>query len=136
MMRPTRASVLRARRLRRTMTPPERRLWAVLQSRPDDFKFRHQHPLGPYTLDFFCHSAALAEEVDGIAHKMGNNVARDERRDQWIGEQGIEVLRIPALELKHNLEGVVQLILVRCAERAPPPRSARSPSPGNPGEER
>jgi very-short-patch-repair endonuclease len=117
------------------MTPPERRLWAVMQSRPDGFKFRHQHPMGAYTLDFFCHAAALAIEVDGIAHEMGDNPKRDEERDARIAEQGIEVLRIPAIELKHNLEGVLQLILARCAERAPPPRSARSPSPRNRGEE-
>ena len=82
-------------------------------------KFRKQHPIGDYTLDFFCHSACLGVEVDGIAHEMGHNPARDERRDAWIANQGIEVLRIPALELKHNLEGVVQLIVARCVDRSP-----------------
>jgi len=103
------------------MTPPERRLWRVLRAAPDGFKFRKQHPMGAYTLDFFCHSAALAVEVDGIAHEMGANVRRDARRDEWIAEQGIETLRVAALELKSNLEGVVQLIVARCSERSPPP---------------
>jgi very-short-patch-repair endonuclease len=102
------------------MTPPERRLWNTLRIRPDGLKFRKQHPLGAYTLDFFCHSSALAVEVDGIVHEMGNNPQRDTARDSWIAEQGIEVLRIPALELKHNLEGVVKLIVARCGERAAP----------------
>jgi very-short-patch-repair endonuclease len=119
-MKPSRESVIRARKLRRTMTPPERRLWNVLRTSPEGFKFRKQHPLGPYTPDFFCHSAALAVEVDGIAHEMGDNVRRDARRDRWIAEQGIEVLRVPALALKHDLEGVVQQVLSRCAERSPP----------------
>jgi very-short-patch-repair endonuclease len=102
-MKPSRESVICARKLRRTMTPPERRLWNVLRTSPGGFKFRKQHPLDPYTLDFFCHSAGLAVEVDGIAHEMGENARRDARRDQWIAEQGIEVLRVPALELKHNV---------------------------------
>jgi very-short-patch-repair endonuclease len=103
------------------MTPPERRLWRVLRAGPDGFKFRKQHPVGAYTLDFFCHSAALAIEVDGMAHEMGDNVRRDALRDGWIADQGIETLRVAALELKNNLEGVVQLIVARCSERAPPP---------------
>jgi very-short-patch-repair endonuclease len=104
------------------MTPPERRLWNALRAGPGDFKFRKQHPADPYTLDFYCHSAALAIEVDGIVHEMGNNIVRDARRDRWLAERGIEVLRIPAIELKHNLEGVVRLIVSRCVERSPPPR--------------
>ena len=118
------------------MTPPERRLWNVLRLRPDALKFRRQHPLGPYQLDFYCDAAALAVEVDGIAHDMGDNPSRDARRDSWIRGQGIEVLRIPAIELKRNLEGVLQQILERCAARlSPPPGFARSPSPRNRGEE-
>ena len=101
------------------MRPPETRLWRVLRTDPDGFKFRKQHPMDACTLDFFCHSAALAIEVDGIAHEMGNNVARDERRDRWLAAQGIEVLRIPAIEVQHDLDGVVQAIVSRCAERAP-----------------
>ena len=70
----------RARSLRKEMTPPERRLWNVLKHRPSGLKFRRQHPLGPYVLDFFCHEAALAIEIDGLAHDLGDNPDRDHRR--------------------------------------------------------
>ena len=55
------------------MTPPERRLWNVLRHGPDGFKFRRQHEHGPYYLDFFCYEAAVAVEVDGLAHDLGTN---------------------------------------------------------------
>jgi very-short-patch-repair endonuclease len=74
-------SIRRARDLRRAMTPPERRLWNALKQRPDGFKFRRQHEHGPYYLDFFCHEAAVAVEVDGFAHDVGMNPQRDERRN-------------------------------------------------------
>ena len=81
-------SVERARALRKTMTPPERRLWNVLKLKPGGFKFRKQHPLRPYVLDFFCHEAGLAIEVDGFAHELGTNPQRDARRDAWSAAQG------------------------------------------------
>jgi very-short-patch-repair endonuclease len=74
-------SVTRARQLRRQLSLPEGLLWRELRARPGGFKFRRQHPIGPYTLDFFCHRSALAVEVDGIAHEMGDNPQRDARRD-------------------------------------------------------
>ena len=59
-------SIARARAFRKTMTPPERRLWNALKLRPDGFKFRRQHEHGPYYLDFYCYETALAVEVDGL----------------------------------------------------------------------
>jgi very-short-patch-repair endonuclease len=47
-------------------------------------------------LDFYCPMAKLAVEVDGIVHGMGDRAIHDERRDAWLQEQGIDVLRIPA----------------------------------------
>jgi len=110
----TKATVRKARALRRAMTPPEARLWTILRTRPGDLKFRHQHPAGPYVLDFYCASAKLGIEIDGIAHEMGDNPARDERRDAWLRDHGYRILRIPASELRTNAEGVLQHILNAC----------------------
>jgi len=101
------------------MTPPERRLWNVLKTRPGGFKFRRQHNLNPYVLDFFCHTAALAVEVDGLAHELGSNPARDLRRDQWVSNKGIKTLRFRALDVRDNLEGVLAMIVEECRSRAP-----------------
>ena len=112
------ASVSTARSLRKRMTPPERRLWNVLKGRPDGFKFRRQHPLRAYTLDFFCYEAALAIELDGLAHELGSNPQRDARRDVWAEEQGVRTLRFRAIDVRDNLEGVLTLIVEECWKRS------------------
>ena len=115
MRQTTKATVGKARALRRTMTPPEAMLWTLLRARPADLKFRRQHPAGPYVIDFHCPAAKLGIEIDGTAHEMGDNPARDERRDLWLRDRGYRILRIPAAELRENVEGVLQHILEACA---------------------
>jgi very-short-patch-repair endonuclease len=112
-------SVRRARQLRKQLSLPEGLLWRELRVRPGGFKFRHQHPFGPYTLDFFCHEAALAVEVDGIAHEMGANPVRDERRDRWLAEQGVMTLRVTAVDVLREMDAVVRLVVHLCRERTP-----------------
>jgi len=109
----------RARDLRRKMTPPERRLWNVLKARPEGFKFRRQHAFDPYILDFFCFEAGLAIEIDGLTHELGDNPQRDERRDKWVSEQGVRTVRIAAIDVRDNLEGVVTCIIEECRRRSP-----------------
>ena len=121
-----------ARSLRKRMTPPERRLWNVLKTRPEGLKFRRQHPLGPYTLDFFCHEAAIAIEIDGMAHDLGNNPARDAHRDAWVAKQGVRTLRFRALDLRDNLEGVVAVIVEACRRRSPKQESPSTAFGGPP----
>lgn len=106
------AAVSRARELRRAPSPPEARLWRVLRSRPGDLKFRRQHPLGPYTADFYCAAAKLVIEVDGDAHDMGDNPDRDARRDARLREQGYEVIRFNAADVMKGVESVVTAILL------------------------
>ena len=101
------------------MTPPELRLWNALKLRPAGFKFRRQHALDPYVLDFFCHETALAVEVDGFSHVLGDNPQRDQRRDQWVAEQGVRTIRIAATDVRDNLEGVVGYIVEECRQRTP-----------------
>jgi very-short-patch-repair endonuclease len=93
------------------MTPPERRLWSVLKGEPDGFRFRRQHPCGPYTLDFFCPTRGLVIEVDGEVHGRGEQPEHDARRDAWLGAQGFTILRIPAFELIRDLDAVLRHIL-------------------------
>ena len=125
-----RATVLTARRLRSTMTKPEIALWAVLRDRPSGLKFRRQHPLGPFVLDFYCAAARLAIEVDGMAHDLGGNPARDARRDRWLQAQGIGVLRLTARDVLGDPDATLVAILQRCAPplhqpaAGPPPHAA------------
>ena len=109
-------AVLRARELRRSPSPPEARLWQALRTRPGGLKFRRQHPLGPYVADFYCAAAKLLVEVDGDAHDMGDRPERDARRDAWLREQGLCVLRFLAADVMRDLDSVVTAIL-RAARR-------------------
>ena len=97
-----------ARRLRRELSLPEKLLWVRL--RGADMRFRRQHPIGPYVLDFYCAAAKLAIEVDGTAHDFGNRPRRDEVRTEWLKHQGMEVLRIPAAEVLADPDAVADKI--------------------------
>jgi very-short-patch-repair endonuclease len=100
------------------MTAPELRLWAVLRgSAQAGLRFRRQHPIGPYILDFYCSSVRLAVEIDSELHAFGSRPLHDERRDRWLSEQGILTLRVHARDVMGNLEGVVQAIVITAAER-------------------
>ncbi len=102
----------RARLMRRALTPPEATLWAqVKSSRLDGLKIRRQHPVGPYVLDFYCPAARLCIEIDGLIHGDPDQARHDERRDGWLKAQGIDVLRIPATDVRHDLEAVLTQIV-------------------------
>jgi very-short-patch-repair endonuclease len=100
----------RARNQRRKMSLPEVLLWQQLRKEPDGLQFRRQHPAGPYVIDFYCATANLALEIDGEAHNYGDRPARDLARDKWLSKQGVRTLRIPAVEVLKNLDGVLQAI--------------------------
>src|SRR4051812_47835451 len=106
--------VSRARDLRRRPTLPEGLLWQALRKRPGGFKFRRQHPLGWYIVDFYCPAARMVVEVDGVSHDMGDRAAHDLRRDTWIRKQGLHVVRFSATDVMNDLNSVVTAILVAC----------------------
>jgi very-short-patch-repair endonuclease len=105
---------MRARELRRRPSLPETLLWRELRKRPGGFKFRQQHPLGWYIVDFYCAAARLVIELDGLSHSTGDRPAHDERRDRWIGEQGMRVTRFAATDVMRDLESVLTAILIEC----------------------
>jgi very-short-patch-repair endonuclease len=103
----------RARQLRRDLSLPEVILWDCLRARRlEGLRFRRQHPVGPYVLDFFCPDGQLAVEVDGAQHDLPGQMAHDQRRDAWLGEQGIRVMRIAASDVldEKAIDGVLVMI--------------------------
>jgi very-short-patch-repair endonuclease len=109
----------RAKRLRANMNLPERRLWwALRKSGLDGLKFRRQHPLGPFVLDFYCHAARLAVEVDGGSHGIAGRRESDARRDEWLRDRGIHTLRLSA----RLLEDDPGMVLARIREAAARPK--------------
>ena len=107
-----------ARRLRRNLSLPEKLLWVRL--RGSEIRFRRQHPIGPYVLDFYCPTANLAIEVDGFAHETGNRRKRDEERTGWLRAQGLEVLRINAKDVLADPGSVADALLRLCSTDAEP----------------
>ena len=113
------ATIGTARKLRSEMTLPEVLLWRELRQRPGGFKFRRQHPAGPYVLDFACVQSRLAIEIDGEAHGRGDRPAHDATKDEWLANQGYRTVRIPAREVLANLENVVRFVTARCETEQP-----------------
>lgn len=117
----------RAKSLRRPMTPPEARLWTHVRGhRLHGFKFRRQHPIGPYIVDFYCAAARLAVEVDGRVHDHPDRALHDAQRTRWLAAQGVRVVRIAAVDVRDELDGVLAFVVRVIRERLP---NAASPPP-------
>jgi very-short-patch-repair endonuclease len=97
------------------MTDAERRLWSALRDRRlSPYKFRRQHPLGPYILDFACVQHRLAIEADGGQHAESN---ADLRRTAWLERQDWRVLRFWNNDILSNVEGVAETIMLELKNR-------------------
>ena len=97
--------------MRQASTEAERRLWRELRSsRVGGYKFRRQHPLGPFILDFFCFEAMLAVELDGGQHCAPEGAKSGRRRDAWLAEQGVRVLRFWNNDVLRETEAVLEAI--------------------------
>src|SRR6202161_1110243 len=97
-----------ARRLRRTMTEEEKQLWQALRAgRFAGFKFRRQHPLGTYYLDFYCPLARLSIELDGFQHGLPQQMKKDQTRTSFLAAHDIEEVRFWNHQWSKNAEGVL-----------------------------
>ena len=100
-----------ARQLRKNQTPAEVLLWSTLRSRQlSEYKFRRQHPVGNYILDFYCSEAELAIEIDGGQHADEKECQRDNERTAILNDLGIQVVRFWNHEVLENLDYVVDVI--------------------------
>ncbi len=98
-----------ARELRKNQTDAEMLLWKLLRNRQiADTKFRRQHPIGNYILDFYCHEKSLAIELDGSQHHSEQGKTDDQVRTDYLNQQGIEVIRFNNRQVLNETEGVVE----------------------------
>jgi len=101
----------RAYQLRAEMTPSEKRLWECLRLRQlDDARFRRQHALETFILDFYCSEHRLILEVDGGIHRDPDVAAHDEERQHYLEQQGFRMLRFTNAEVWEGLPSVLQRI--------------------------
>jgi very-short-patch-repair endonuclease len=98
----------RAGLLRKKATATERILWRHLRNRNfAGYKFRRQHPLDRYILDFYCPAAKLAIELDGGGHNYRGGQIRDETRSEFLARQGVVVLRFWNHQVRQELDSVL-----------------------------
>jgi very-short-patch-repair endonuclease len=111
-----------ARNLRKRESWGERLMWSWLRDhRFADYKFRGQHPIDPYVLDFFYNEAKLDVEVDGFQHGIPDHSKADAERDALLESQGVKVLRFWSSRLKRDKETIHSTIWRALQERAPHP---------------
>src|SRR5699024_12244205 len=97
------------RHLRNNMTETEIRLWSRLKGKQIlGYKVRRQYGIGNYVVDFYCPRLKLAIEVDGESHYTRKGKEHDKKRDSFIRDERIEIIRIPAPEIYDNLDGIVR----------------------------
>ena len=91
----TRAKIIFARRLRRDPTKAERKVWTWLRNRRFRFaKFRRQHVIGPFVLDFYSAELRLAIEIDGSSHHDDEQRLDDRRREAYLNARRIAIVRV------------------------------------------
>jgi very-short-patch-repair endonuclease len=108
----------RARRLRRSSTDAEARLWNRIRSRAlGGYKFVRQEPIGRYIVDFVCRERRLIIELDGGQHATDQ---RDAERDEWLAGRRYRVLRFWNNDVMRNIEGVLETIATALNAETPP----------------
>ena len=126
----TRAKTLRARHLRRNATNAELKLWFHLRSaKMNGYSFRRQHPIGPYTIDFYCPNAKLAVELDGDEHGTDKGLAHDAARTRFLDRRGVRVIRFPNHEVAASVTVVLESIHRVLQHQSPPGALRAPPSP-------
>ena len=108
-----------AKRLRKNMTPAEMHLWSALKGKQlAGLKFRRQHPVGNFILDFYCPACKLVVEVDGEIHNY--QIDRDRARTSKLEEYGYKVLRFSNEQVSNRLPEVLAEIKRVALPPSPP----------------
>jgi very-short-patch-repair endonuclease len=101
-----------AREMRHPQTPAETALWRTLRNRQFRYKFRRQHPIYRFIIDFYCAGAKLLIEVeDGPSHFEQGQQEYDKLRTEYLEELGYKVIRFTNDDVKLNIDGVIGEIL-------------------------
>ena len=99
-----------ASKLRKDMTESELRLWEYLKTKPLQFKFRRQHPISGYVLDFYCHKLRLSIEIDGGYHLKTEQKLKDSERTGYLNSVGINEIRFKNDEILNHFDNSIEKI--------------------------
>ena len=103
--------LLRARELRHPQTPAEATLWRNLRDRNIGYKFRRQHPIDRFIIDFYCAKAKLCIEIDGSLHFETEQEEYDKVRTEFLESLGYQVIRFTNHDVRYNIHAVVDEIV-------------------------
>lgn len=102
--------VSRRKKLRKNQTPEEEKLWWCLRNERLGIKFRRQHSVGGYIIDFYCPSKRLIIEIDGGVHLQKENREYDSIRNKFFKELDYLVLRFSNTQIEQNINEVLEII--------------------------
>ncbi len=101
-------SFLKAKELRNNETDSEKVLWEKLRNNQiKGLKFRRQHPVNLYIVDFYCHKLKLIIELDGDYHALREQVSKDIERTEALSLMGLEVIRFKNDEVMNDIDSVL-----------------------------
>ena len=103
-------TITKARYLRKEKTKPEEILWEELRNKKLGVKFRRQHPIDMYILDFYAPEVMLSIELDGSTHKTEESKEYDQKRTDYLKQKNITELRFWNPEVENNLTTVLKKI--------------------------
>jgi very-short-patch-repair endonuclease len=102
---------IRRRKLRNNMTEAEIKIWCVLKSKSfHKYKFRRQHSIGVFIVDFYCPKLRLVIEIDGSQHLEAKNMLYDKRRTKYFNSLDIKVIRFFNNDILENIDGACMRI--------------------------
>ena len=106
-----------ARELRQPQTPAESTLWNLLRNRNLKYKFRRQHPIDCFIIDFYCAEAKLLIEIDGASHLEKEQQEYDQARTEYLEALGHKVIRFTNDDVRYNIHAVVTAIMEEVEKR-------------------
>lgn len=95
-------------KLRHNQTEPEKKLWNGLRSKQLGVKFRRQHGIANYIVDFYCPECSLVIELDGDSHYNDQATKKDQIRDAYLNSIGLKVIRFTNDQVMKNYQGVIE----------------------------
>lgn len=105
-----------AKALRENMTAGEMALWLRLRYGVEGLKFRRQHPISNYIVDFYCHKVKLIIEIDGYIHNKPQVKREDEIREKVLENMGNTIIRFKNRQVLDNMEEVLGIIRMKITE--------------------
>lgn len=106
-----------ARELRQPQTLAEATLWQHLRNRNLEYKFRRQHPIEFFVIDFYCAKAKLLIEIDGETHFQKTQTVYDQARTEYLEGLGYKVIRFTNDDVRYNIHAVIGRIIEQVETR-------------------